>query len=310
MTSKRPDAFKRIGALAIGLVAVIGAHDIRGQTLNDALIEAEDTVVITQGDGPHAAPEGPANTLSLGLRVEGAGETAQVTLNGFYNIGADLAGRFGSDLPAAILAVAVVRETGEIYATHLMNDDDMPPFYQQDAAPSIVQDNAPAGAIGPSELGHFQADLDTMMGLPKAAATLDGFLWLDTLSSDIGSLALPARETDARLRQPRAPNSDVTLAASDASQDGLTLDGPTLTYHPGSNRLRGSAPGARVSIIAMSLPDLNIATTVLSLDDANGLTFDLPLSALLPDASTGTRVLAFAVANGQKSDVADGTVAD
>lgn len=268
--------------------------------MNDEPIETENVVNNSGVLGPNAATEGPAGTLSLQLVASPPNVEPPVVLHGFYNIDAARAGRV-DDLPAAIRAVIVLRETGAVYAPQMMNDDVIPPLYRADALPTIVQDNAPEGALGPSELGHFTADLQVMTGLPTAAATLDGFLWLEDVSSDMTSVFKPASDPAAELPMTSGVASEMSSTTTTAS-----VDEPTLSLDATTGHLTGTAPGPRVSVIAMSLPQQQIGYTVLSLNNAEGLSFDVPIAALLPGAQPGSRILAFAVANGQKSQIADG----
>jgi hypothetical protein len=286
--------------LAFAAFAVICVPILRGEPMNDGLIEPEDFVTNIAAAGPKSATEGPPDTLSLRILIADESPEKPVVMQGFYNIDSERAGRFGGALPGAVMAVAVLRETGAVFATRMLNDGDIPPVYQPDALPTIVQEGAPAGAARPSQLGHFTADLQKMMGLPAAAATLDAFLWLEDVASDMFSASKPAFDPDAELPEPRGAAPGLSTV-EDKAYDGQ----PTLGLDVAAGRLKGMAQGSLVSIVAMSLPDQQIGYTVLTVENGPGLVFDVPVNAVLPQAGRGSRILAFAIAGGQRSQLVD-----
>ena len=259
---------------------------------------------ITYGENRHSPVEGPANTLKLKVLSHDGLGAAAVVLHGFFNLSVDISGRYRGGLPGAIQLVAVSHATGAVYIRNLAREDDLPPLYLGPSAPPAVVRDGPNGpsSVGITESGFFNVDLKRHLGLAGRADVYDVFLWLEDIASEVTAAVKPEEPGlgPQGLLYHRA-SSIVTILRT-ATSPGLEL---SAGEKDGERRIAGRAGTNRVSIVAQAVESGDIGWTVLKIDAAGGLAFDVKVRDLLPKSGPGDRILVYALADGRRSLLLD-----
>ncbi len=271
----------------------------KGQAMNEA--QTDTTVdAVTRGQTALSPAAGSANSLVLTLAPGLLASSPALMLHGAFNLGVDLVGRHGGDMPGPIQVVAISRETGQVFMQHLTRDDDLPPTYRGDSAPPSVVRRGPGGptTAGISEIGFFRVDLKRQLALPDRAGAYDVFLWIDSVLSEMASAAKRPEPGDrpGALRDDRpATIAKLRLAAA---SDRLEL----RTATEGEARhVLGYAGSPRVSVIAHAVQSGVSGWTVLEAEVGSGIEFDIDVRQLLPGVAPTDRILVLAVAAGRRS---------
>lgn len=254
--------------------------------------DAHETVARRAGRVP--APEAPADALSLTLTPRTAAGEPALELSGFFNLDVALLGRHGGEVPGAVFAVLVERDTAQVHAGPLRNDDEPPAPFRPSAPPMIVL-QGPGGEAAPTAApitmkGHFSADLAAHLGLPTGAGVYDGFLWLEDVLSPMAAAAKP----DEAMALPAPPPPP----AGPAPELAVTGIGADLVIH--------ARPGAAPIAIIVMAPASGL---IGSASFPAGARAAASAASMIPGWTPGERVFAVAVADGARSVLYDSAAA-